>query len=62
MPGSPVAAALMIVIGIALLMSLVGLSPALGTFLAGVVLVVFYLKKTKAARVDDTRSGANVGG
>ena len=30
--------------------------------LAGVVLVVFYLKKTKAARVDDTRSGANVGG
>ncbi len=33
-----VAAALMIVIGIALLMSLVGVSPALGTFLAGVVL------------------------
>jgi len=33
-----VAAALMLVIGIALLMSLVGLSPALGTFLAGVVL------------------------
>ncbi|NRA41538.1 MAG: cation:proton antiporter [Pseudomonadales bacterium] len=32
------AAALMIVIGIALIMSLVGLSPALGTFLAGVVL------------------------
>jgi len=32
------AAALMIVIGIALLMTLVGLSPALGTFLAGVVL------------------------
>lgn len=32
------AAALMFVIGIALLMSLVGLSPALGTFLAGVVL------------------------
>jgi CPA2 family monovalent cation:H+ antiporter-2 len=32
------AAALMIVISIALLMSLVGLSPALGTFLAGVVL------------------------
>jgi CPA2 family monovalent cation:H+ antiporter-2 len=32
------AAALMMVIGIALLMSLVGLSPALGTFLAGVVL------------------------
>lgn len=32
------AAALMIVIGIALLMSLVGLSPALGTFLAGVIL------------------------
>lgn len=32
------AAALLIVIGIALLMSLVGLSPALGTFLAGVVL------------------------
>ncbi len=33
-----VATALMIVIGIALLMSLIGLSPALGTFLAGVVL------------------------
>lgn len=32
------AAALMFVIGIAVLMSLVGLSPALGTFLAGVVL------------------------
>lgn len=32
------AAALMLVIGIALLMDLVGLSPALGTFLAGVVL------------------------
>ena len=31
-------AALMMVVGIALLMSLVGLSPALGTFLAGVVL------------------------
>lgn len=33
-----VAAALMMVIGIALLMTFVGLSPALGTFLAGVVL------------------------
>ncbi|MFY0681572.1 MAG: cation:proton antiporter [Thalassovita sp.] len=33
-----VATALMFVIGIALLMTLVGLSPALGTFLAGVVL------------------------
>ena len=32
------AAALMFVVGIALLMTLVGLSPALGTFLAGVVL------------------------
>ena len=32
------AAALMMVVGIALLMSVVGLSPALGTFLAGVVL------------------------
>ncbi|MEL6587246.1 MAG: cation:proton antiporter [Pseudomonadota bacterium] len=32
------AAALLVVIGIALLMTLVGLSPALGTFLAGVVL------------------------
>ena len=31
------AAALMLVIGISALMSLVGLSPALGTFLAGVV-------------------------
>jgi len=33
-----IAVALMIVVGIALLMTLVGLSPALGTFLAGVVL------------------------
>lgn len=33
-----IAAALMIVVGIAFLMELVGLSPALGTFLAGVVL------------------------
>ncbi|QRF66257.1 cation:proton antiporter domain-containing protein [Ponticoccus alexandrii] len=33
-----VAGALMLVIGIALLMSLVGVSPALGTFIAGVVL------------------------
>ena len=33
-----VATALLMVVGIALLMSLVGLSPALGTFLAGVVL------------------------
>lgn len=33
-----IASALMIVVGIALLMSLVGLSPALGTFIAGVVL------------------------
>ncbi|MEO1172497.1 MAG: cation:proton antiporter, partial [Myxococcota bacterium] len=33
-----VAAALLLVIGIALLMTLVGLSPALGTFVAGVVL------------------------
>jgi len=33
-----VSTALMVVIGIALLMTLVGLSPALGTFLAGVVL------------------------
>lgn len=33
-----IAAALVIVVGIALLMSLVGLSPALGTFIAGVVL------------------------
>ena len=32
------AAALMMVVGVALLMSLVGLSPALGTFLAGVML------------------------
>ena len=32
------AAALLLVIGIALLMTVVGLSPALGTFLAGVVL------------------------
>lgn len=33
-----IAAALLLVVGIALLMTLVGLSPALGTFLAGVVL------------------------
>ena len=33
-----IATALMLVVGIALLMSLVGLSPALGTFLAGMVL------------------------
>ncbi|MCF4099434.1 monovalent cation:proton antiporter-2 (CPA2) family protein [Maritalea mediterranea] len=33
-----IATALMLVVGIALLMSLVGLSPALGTFLAGVVM------------------------
>lgn len=33
-----VSAALMVVLGIALLMTMVGLSPALGTFLAGVVL------------------------
>jgi CPA2 family monovalent cation:H+ antiporter-2 len=33
-----IAAALMIVVGIALLMTIVGLSPALGTFIAGVVL------------------------
>ncbi|SNY91233.1 Kef-type potassium/proton antiporter, CPA2 family (TC 2.A.37.1) [Cohaesibacter sp. ES.047] len=33
-----VAAALMLVVGIALMMSMVGLSPALGTFVAGVVL------------------------
>jgi len=33
-----VATALLLIVGIALLMSLVGLSPALGTFLAGVVL------------------------
>ncbi len=33
-----IGAALMLVIGIAILMSMVGLSPALGTFLAGVVL------------------------
>ena len=32
------AAALLLIIGVALLMSKVGLSPALGTFLAGVVL------------------------
>jgi Kef-type K+ transport system membrane component KefB len=36
------AAALLLVVGIALLMSLVGLSPALGTFLAGVVLASEY--------------------
>lgn len=38
LPEAFTAASLMLVIGIAALMSLVGLSPALGTFLAGVVL------------------------
>lgn len=46
------AAALMMVIGIALLMTLVGLSPALGTFLAGVVLANSEYKHELEADID----------
>ena len=47
-----VAAALLFVIGIALLMSLVGLSPALGTFLAGVVLANSEYRHELEANID----------
>ncbi len=46
------AAALMIVVGIALLMALVGLSPALGTFLAGVVLAESEYRHELEADID----------
>lgn len=50
------AAALMIVIGIALLMSLVGLSPALGTFIAGVVLANSEFRHELESDIDPFRS------
>lgn len=50
-----IAAALMIVIGIALLMSLVGLSPALGTFVAGVVLANSEYRHELEADIDPFR-------
>ncbi|MFT5220213.1 MAG: monovalent cation:proton antiporter-2 (CPA2) family protein [Planctomycetota bacterium] len=46
------ATALMLVIGIAALMSLVGLSPALGTFLAGVVLANSEFKHELESNID----------
>ncbi len=49
------AAALLIVISIALLMSLVGLSPALGTFLAGVVLANSEYRHELEADIDPFR-------
>jgi CPA2 family monovalent cation:H+ antiporter-2 len=49
------ATALMIVIGIALLMSLVGLSPALGTFLAGVVLATSAYRHELESDIDPFR-------
>jgi len=49
------AAALLMVIGIALLMTLVGLSPALGTFLAGVVLANSEYKHELEADIDPFR-------
>ena len=50
-----VAAARMFVIGIALLMTLVGLSPALGTFLAGVVLANSEYRHELESNVDPFR-------
>ncbi|SHI75922.1 cation:proton antiporter [Wenxinia saemankumensis] len=50
-----IAAALGLVVGIALLMSLVGLSPALGTFLAGVVLATSPYKHELEADIDPFR-------
>ncbi|MEP1142662.1 MAG: monovalent cation:proton antiporter-2 (CPA2) family protein [Henriciella sp.] len=49
------ATALMMVIGIALLMTLVGLSPALGTFLAGVVLANSEYKHELESDIDPFR-------
>ncbi len=50
-----VATALLFVIGIALLMSLVGLSPALGTFLAGVVLANSEYRHELESNIDPFR-------
>jgi len=50
-----VAAALMFVIGIALLMSMVGLSPALGTFVAGVVLANSEYRHELESNIDPFR-------
>lgn len=50
-----VAAALMLVVGIALLMSLVGLSPALGTFIAGVVLATSEYRHELESDIDPFR-------
>ncbi len=49
------AAALLMVVGIALLMTLVGLSPALGTFLAGVVLANSEYKHELESDIDPFR-------
>jgi len=49
------AAALMMVVGIALLMSVVGLSPALGTFIAGVVLANSEYKHELESDIDPFR-------
>ncbi len=49
------ATALMMVVGIALLMSLVGLSPALGTFLAGVVLANSEYRHELESNIDPFR-------
>lgn len=50
-----VATALMFVIGVALLMTIVGLSPALGTFLAGVVLANSEYKHELESNIDPFR-------
>lgn len=50
-----VATALLFVIGVALLMSLVGLSPALGTFLAGVVLANSEYRHELESNIDPFR-------
>jgi len=47
-----VAAALLLIVGIALLMTLVGLSPALGTFLAGVVLATSEFRHELESDID----------
>ncbi|MCG8442498.1 MAG: cation:proton antiporter [Caulobacterales bacterium] len=49
------AAALMMVVGVALLMSLVGLSPALGTFLAGVMLAESEFRHELESDIDPFR-------
>ncbi len=55
------ATALMMVIGIALLMSLVGLSPALGTFLAGVVLANSEYRHELESDIDPFKGGLLLG-